>query len=162
MLKEGTQAPEFEATLDSGETLRLADLRGKQNLVLYFYPKDFTMGCTREACSFRDNYGEVTKYDAMLVGVSTDSVDSHQRFRERHELPFPLIADTDKTLVRLFDADGLFGITTARVTYVIDKQGVIRDAFRHDFAIGRHLSDVLEALRAIEGEPVAGGTETTG
>lgn len=155
MLKEGTPAPEFEAPLDNGETLRLADLRGKQNLVLYFYPKDFTMGCTREACSFRDNYDEVTKFDAKLVGVSTDSIDSHQRFREQHGLPFPLIADPDKTLVRLFDAEGLFGIMTARVTYVIDKQGIIRDAFRHDLAIGRHLEDVLDALRAIEGGPAA-------
>ena len=101
MLKEGTQAPDFKATLDSGESFSLSDQRGKQNVVLYFYPKDFTPGCTREACTFRDNYDDIKQYDAMIIGVSTDSVDSHQRFREKHELPFPLIADPDKKLVKL-------------------------------------------------------------
>lgn len=150
MLKEGTEAPAFETQLDTGETFRLADQRGQRNVVLYFYPKDFTMGCTREACSFRDEYDEVEKYDAVIIGVSTDSAESHQRFRERHDLPFPLIADQDRRLVKLYDAVGLLPFMTARVTYVIDKQGVIRRAVRHDLNIGAHLTDVLEALQAIE------------
>jgi peroxiredoxin Q/BCP len=150
MLKEGTVAPDIEAPGDGGGTIRLADYRGKKNVVLYFYPKDFTPGCTREACSFRDNYAEVEKYDAVIVGVSADSVDSHDRFRDRHNLPFPLVSDPDKAIVRAYDADGLLGLTTARVTYVIDKEGVIRRAFRHDLMISRHLTDVLDALQQIE------------
>lgn len=153
MLKRGTQAPEFEAPLDDGGTFRLADHRGKANVVLYFYPRDFTPGCTREACAFRDNYDELRAYGAVLAGVSADDAASHAAFRERHALPFPLIADPQREIIRLYDADGIFGIMTARVTYVIDRAGVIRAALRHDFAIGRHLPEVRAALREIEGAP---------
>ena len=155
MLREGTPAPDFEGALDDGSTFRLSELRGHKNVVLYFYPKDFTPGCTREACAFRDNYSDVEQHDAIIAGVSTDSVGSHQRFREHHELPFPLIADPEKRIVRLYDADGFLGITTARVTYVIDKEGVIRAALRHDFAVARHLPEVLDALESIQGAPAS-------
>ncbi len=150
MLKEGTAAPSFEGPTDGEGTFRLADYKGNKNVVLYFYPKDFTMGCTREACAFRDNYADVEQYDAVLVGVSTDSTDSHARFRDHHQLPFPLVSDPDKQIVRQYDAEGLLGFMTARITYVIDKAGVIRAAFRHELAIGRHLADVLDALRSLE------------
>jgi peroxiredoxin Q/BCP len=150
MLAEGSTAPEFEARLDNGEPFRLADYRGQKNVVLYFYPKDFTLGCTREACAFRDNYAELEEYDAVIVGVSSDSVDSHKRFREHHHLPFPLIADPDKDVIRLYDAVGFLGFTTARITYVIDKQGTIAAAMRHGFAISRHLTDVIDALRSLQ------------
>jgi peroxiredoxin Q/BCP len=150
MLKEGTPAPDFETTLDTGERFSLSEQMGKQNIVLYFYPKDFTMGCTREACAFRDNYSQVEQYDAVIIGVSADSAESHQRFRKEHELPFPLIADPEKELIRMYDAIGFLGLTTARITYVIDKQGTIAAAMRHDLAIGRHLTDVLEALRSLQ------------
>lgn len=150
MLRTGVEAPQFEGAMDGQGSFRLMDYRGSKNVVLYFYPRDFTPGCTREACAFRDNYSEVEQYDAVIVGVSTDSADSHGRFRERHELPFPLVSDPDKRIIRLYDADGLLGLTTARVTYVIDKQGVIRAALRHDFQVGKHLPEVLDALRAIE------------
>ncbi|MEX0799754.1 MAG: peroxiredoxin [Dehalococcoidia bacterium] len=153
MLKEGTAAPDFEAELENGDAFKLADYRGRKNVVLYFYPRDFTPGCTREACTFRDNYAEVEKYDAVIVGVSADSAESHQEFRQKHELPFPLIPDPDKRVIKLYDADGLFGLMTARATYVIDKAGVIRAALRHDFVVSRHLPEVLDALRAIEGVP---------
>jgi peroxiredoxin Q/BCP len=154
MLQEGTQAPDFEAALDNGETFRLSEQRGKKNVVLYFYPKDFTMGCTREACAFRDNYDDVGTYDAVIVGVSTDSIDSHQRFREKHDLPFPLIADEQQALIEQYDVGrGLLGLATARVTYVIDKDGIVRAALRHDLAIGKHLSGVLDALASIENVP---------
>jgi peroxiredoxin Q/BCP len=157
MLKEGMQAPDIDAMLDSGEQFRLADYRGTKNVVLYFYPKDFTMGCTREACIFRDRYDDVLKYDAIIVGVSSDTADTHKRFKEKHELPFPLVADPDKTVIRAYDAEGLLGISTARVTYVIDKQGKINSAIRHDFAVGRHLPEVLEALAVLEGKPAPVG-----
>lgn len=150
MLKAGTPAPDFEAPLGDGGTFRLADHHGAENVVLYFYPKDFTPGCTREACSFRDNYDQIKAFGAIIVGVSADSGDSHAAFRERHGLPFPLIADPQRAIIRLYDADGIFGITTARVTYVIDRESVIRAALRHDLAIGRHLPEVLASLREIE------------
>ena len=150
MLKEGTAAPDFEAMLDSGEQFRLSGHRGSKNVVLYFYPKDFTPGCTREACSFRDNYSAVEQHDAVIVGVSNDSAESHKRFKDTHNLPFPLAADPDKRIIGLYDAVGFLGLTTARVTYVIDKEGVIRKAFRHDLAISRHLDDTLDALRSIQ------------
>lgn len=155
MLKEGTTAPEIEGTLDSGEPFKLTDYRGQKNVVLYFYPKDFTPGCTREACAFRDNYEDVERHDAVIVGVSADSVDSHKSFREKHELPFPLIADPEKRIVKQYEAVGFLGLTTARITYVIDKQGTIRRALRHDFAIGKHLPEVLDALKAIEAAPAS-------
>ncbi|MCH8850264.1 MAG: peroxiredoxin [Chloroflexi bacterium] len=151
MLKEGTAAPEIEATLDDGEAFSLAGFRGKKNVVLYFYPKDFTPGCTKEACAFRDSYDEVEQYDAVVVGVSTDSTESHKAFREKHELPFPLIPDPDKRIVKLYEAKGLLGLMTARMTYVIDKEGTIRKALRHDFAVGKHLPAVIDALKSIQG-----------
>ncbi len=150
MLREGTVAPQFDATLDNGDVVRLSDYRGRKNVVLYFYPKDFTPGCTREACTFRDNYEEVEQYDAVIVGVSSDSAESHQAFREKHGLPFPLIPDPEKRIIELYQAAGLLGFLTARVTYVIDKEGVIRAALRHDFAVSRHLPEVLNALRSIQ------------
>jgi len=146
MLKPGTPAPDFTATLDDGSTFRLADCRGRKNVVLYFYPKDFTPGCTAEACSFRDNYGAIAAYDAIIIGVSGDPADRHAAFRETHALPFPLIADPDGKLRELYDARGWIPWMPPRVTYVIDKEGVIRAALRHDFRVTAHVPEVLEAL----------------
>lgn len=149
MLGIGTQAPDFETTLDDGTRFRLSDLRGSRNLVLYFYPADFTAGCTSQACSFRDNYDAIQKYDAVIVGVSKDPAEKHVSFRERHNLGFPLIADEDRAIAKQYEATSRLPIPP-RITYVIDKQGVIRAAFRHDLAIGRHLGDTLDALEAIQ------------
>ncbi len=150
MLEAGTVAPQFTATLDSGETFNLGDWRGRKHVVLYFYPKDDSPGCTREACAFRDKYEPITALDAIIVGVSADSADSHQQFREKHSLPFPLIPDTDKRLSKLYGARGLLGLMTARVTYVIDKQGIIRGAFRHEVrGIGHHIEDAVRTLQEI-------------
>ncbi len=150
MLEAGTVAPQFTATLDNGETFNLGEWRGRKHVVLYFYPKDDTRGCTREACAFRDNYEPITALDAIIVGVSADPADSHQQFREKHSLPFPLIPDTDKQLSKLYGARGLFGLTTARITYVIDKQGIIRGAFRHEVrGIGDHIEDAIRTLQEI-------------
>lgn len=150
MLKEGTTAPDFEGTLDDGSTFRLADYAGKKNVVLYFYPKDFTPGCTRQACNFRDDSADIEKQNAIVVGVSADTAESHRAFKEQHNLPFPLVADPDKSIIKLYQAQGLLGLITARVTYVIDKEGTIRRAFRHDLSIGKHLKDTLDALEAVE------------
>ncbi len=150
MLRKGESAPDFEGPTGGDEIFRLRDYKGKKNVVLYFYPKDFTPGCTREACTFRDNYPEVEQFDTIIVGISTDTPESHGMFRERYELPFPLVSDPQRKIVGLYKADGLLGLLTARVTYVIDKEGVVRAAFRHDFAIGRHWPEVLDALHSIQ------------
>ncbi|MSQ61639.1 MAG: peroxiredoxin [Dehalococcoidia bacterium] len=155
MLKIGTEAPAFEAPLDDGGTFRLSERRGNSTVVLYFYPKDETPGCVREACGFRDNYEEIQRAGATVIGVSTDTAERHRSFRAHHGLPFPLAADVDKRVSELYEARGLFGLMTARTTYVIDRTGVIRAAFRHEFAIGGHTRDVLAALRKIGGP--AGG-----
>ncbi len=151
MLKEGTQAPDFEGEADDGSTFHLSDFRGKKNVVLYFYPKDFTPGCTKEACNFRDESETMEKHDAIVVGISADTAESHSSFKEQHKLTFPLIADPDKRLRKTYEAQGLLGLIPARITYIIDKQGVIRKSFRHDLNIGKHLSDTLAALETVEG-----------
>lgn len=150
MLKIGQTAPDFETRLDDGSPFRLSDLRSEKNVVLYFYPADFTGGCTAQACSFRDNYDVVSRHDAMIVGVSSDSPDSHRSFREKHSLGFPLIADEDRRIAGLYEVKSSLPKIRPRITYVIDKQGVIRAAFRHDIAIGRHLSDTLATLEQLQ------------
>ncbi len=152
MLKPGTPAPDFTATLDDGTLFRLADERGKRHVVLYFYPKDFTPGCTAQACSFRDNYDAIRAKGALVIGVSADDADSHARFRERHDLPFPLVADTDGRLRELYDVKGRLPFLQPRVTYVIDKEGIIRAALRHDLRVGAHVPEVLEALERLEAD----------
>ncbi len=150
MLKVGTQAPQFTATLEDGSTFDLASFQGEKHVVLYFYPRDFTAGCTAQACSFRDNYGLITEHGAVLFGISGDGEDSHTRFKERYELPFPLIADSERRVHKLYEAVGLLPFMTPRITYVIDKAGTIRSAIRHDFRVKEHIPDVVEALKELE------------
>jgi len=149
MLKTGTPAPDFTATLDDGSEFTLSAYRGQKHVVLYFYPKDFTPGCTAEACSFRDNYSAISGHDAIIVGVSGDDSGSHTSFKEKHELPFPLLSDPYGKLRDLYDAKGWIPWMPPRVTYVIDKEGTIRAAMRHDFKVTAHVPEVLEALEKL-------------
>ena len=146
MLQVGARAPEFEGTLDDGSTFRLTEALVRGPVVLYFYPKDFTMGCTREACGFRDNFEAITAAGATLIGVSADDEASHTRFREKHQLPLRLLSDTSRAVIDAYDARGMFGLGIARVTYVIDRSGTIAAAFRHELIVSRHVPMVLEAL----------------
>ena len=133
MLQKGTKAPWFEGTIETGETVSLADYKGKK-LVLYFYPKDSTPGCTAEACDLRDNYERFLALGYNVLGVSKDSTASHQKFIEKYQLPFHLIADTDLTILKAYEAwgekknYGKVSMGTLRTTYVIDEQGIIIDA----------------------------------
>ena len=126
----GDKAPEILGKDENGKEIRLSDYKG-QKLVLYFYPKDNTSGCTAEACSLRDNYSELRKAGYSVVGVSVDDEKSHQKFIAKNELPFPLIADTDKTLVEQFGVWGeksMYGrkyFGTIRTTFIIDENGII-------------------------------------
>lgn len=129
-MKVGDKAPEILGRNENGEEIKLSDFAGRK-LVLYFYPKDNTSGCTAEACSLRDNYAELRKQGYAVVGVSGDSEQSHQKFISKYELPFPLIADTDKTLMQQFGVWGekkMYGrsyMGTFRTTFIINEEGII-------------------------------------
>lgn len=134
MLQKGDKAPEILGHDENGNEVRLADFKGRR-LVLYFYPKDNTSGCTAEACSLRDHYAELQGKGFEVVGVSKDSAASHQKFKEKHELPFPLIADVDHTLLEAMGAWGeknMYGkktMGTIRTTFIIDENGRIEKIF---------------------------------
>ncbi|HEX7572366.1 MAG TPA: peroxiredoxin [Bacteroidota bacterium] len=151
ILNVGDRAPRFTARLSTGKNVSLDDYLGKQTLVLFFYPKDETAGCTREVCSYRDSYGEIRGLGAALLGVSFDGRESHERFIARHRLPFPLVADTGRALSRLYGAVRWEGPwpRAKRVTYVIDKEGIIRGVFHHELRITKHIADVLSVLRGM-------------
>ncbi|MFN6482281.1 MULTISPECIES: peroxiredoxin [unclassified Nostoc] len=141
-LAVGTDAPAFTAKDTNGNTVSLSDLRGK-TVVLYFYPKDDTPGCTKQACSFRDAQSEYQGKDIVILGVSADDEVSHQAFTQKYNLNFPLLADTDKSLIKAFDVDG--GGYAKRVTYVIDPSGKITHVDAN-VNTSNHASDILAAL----------------
>lgn len=149
-LKEGDPAPEFTVATNGAGKISLADFRGK-NVVLYFYPKDDTPGCTKEACSFRDHFAELKKRGAVVLGVSPDPVKSHDKFVKKFELPFPLLADDEKKIV---EAYGVWGqksfmgrkyMGTHRVTFLIGPDGVIRKIWPK-VKPDEHVAEVLAAL----------------
>ena len=150
MLEEGTTAPDFELVSDSGERVRLSDLRGRP-VVLYFYPRDDTPGCTKQACGFRDEYARFRERGAAVLGVSPDTEESHARFKEKHSLPFTLLADPDHEAAEAYGAWGerkLYGKTSmgiTRSTFVIGPDGTIAKAMRGVRPQG-HAEEVLEAL----------------
>jgi peroxiredoxin Q/BCP len=146
-LSIGEQAPDFDKTTHDGEQLSLSRFRGEKAVVLYFYPKDETPGCTAEACSFRDSYEAFVEAGAVVVGVSPDSDESHEKFAAHHRLPFKLISDADGDLRRRYKVpSALLGIVPGRVSYVIDKQGKIRHVFNSMLQAKRHVSEALAVI----------------
>jgi peroxiredoxin Q/BCP len=127
-LKAGDNAPDFSLQTDEGKTVKLSDFEGKSNIILYFYPKDQTPGCTKEACNFRDNMEKFSELGAKVLGVSVDNVDSHKSFKEKDNLNFTLLADPDKKVTKEYGVLNKFGVAS-RVTFVIDKQGVIKKIY---------------------------------
>jgi peroxiredoxin Q/BCP len=148
MLKPGTPAPAFTLPDENGDDVSLADLVSAGPLILYFYPADFTPGCTKEACDIRDLHGKLSGTGLQVVGVSPQDGDSHRRFREQHGLPFKLLSDEEKSVARMYDADGPLGIGVRRVTYLIDKDGTISDAVQADLRIGKHREFIEKAIAA--------------
>ncbi len=148
-LRIGDPAPDFELKSSDGRAVRLAELRGKKNVVLYFYPGDFTPVCTRETCGFRDQYESLRKLDTEVIGVSVDSDESHQKFAQEHEVPFALVSDAERKLAGQYGAsEGLLANlrgVAKRVTYVIDKQGKIAGVFDSSFRAAAH-TDGVRAL----------------
>jgi len=145
-MQPGDAVPDLPLHTHTGEQRRLHDYIGEKAVVLYFYPKDDTLLCTREACSFRDSYEDFVEAGAVVIGVSADSAASHQSFARRHNLPFTLVSDEDGALRKAFDVPPFFGLLDGRVTYVIDRDGVVRHVFSDRFSAERHVTEALAAL----------------
>ena len=147
-VKVGDQAPDFEGPTSDGSRLGLKDFVGKKNVVLYFYPKDDTPGCTREACSFRDNLQPIRNLGAEIVGVSLDSVQSHDRFAKKYELAFPLISDKEKQIAKAYGVLRDIGLSTNRVTFIIDTKGRVAKIFPK-VDVTKHTEEVVTALKEL-------------
>jgi len=148
MLTKGTVAPEFELADQTGRKRLLKELLREGPLILYFYPADFTPGCTKEACSFRDLHQELLRAGLRVVGVSPQDTDSHRRFAEKHSLNFTLLSDPDKKMIKAYRLDGPLGLGVRRGTYLIDTDGRIRDSVLADLRIGAHEAFVKTAIAA--------------
>jgi len=155
-LEAGVEAPDFTLPSDTGETIHLKSLRGRP-VVLYFYPKDDTPGCTREACAFRDLKAEMEKLGAVVLGVSADDLDSHRKFRQKYNLNFPLLSDTDHKVAEMFGAwrekvrFGKKSMGIQRSTFLIDAHGIIRKVWKN-VKVDGHDEQVLKALRELVGK----------
>ncbi len=146
MLKPGMNAPDFVLPNENGEDVSLVDLLEDGPLILYFYPADFTPGCTKEACSIRDIHDDLVSVGLKVVGVSPQDGDSHSRFREQHGLPFTLLSDVDKVAIKMYDVDGPFGVGVRRVTYLINQSKKIQDALQADVLVNRHHDFIRKAI----------------
>ena len=151
----GDKAPDFTLPSQSGDQVRLYDQLGEHVVVLYFYPKDNTRGCTAEACTFRDSYEDFVAAGAEVIGVSSDSVDKHAAFAGKHELPFTLLSDKGGKVRKLYGTPAVLGVVPGRVTYVIDRQGTVRHVFNSMTNIGQHISDALQVVRQLQAEQAA-------
>ena len=149
----GDVAPDFTLPDQSGAPVRLEDLVGKTCIVLYFYPRDNTSICTAEACAFRDNYEVFKDVGADVIGISSDSVESHQQFAAAHQLPFTLLSDADSEIRKRYGVPTAFGLP-GRVTYIIDRQGIVRHIFFSQFASDKHVTQALQAVQSIQEEDI--------
>ena len=148
-VRVGDIAPDFTLPSQSGELVRLHDFIGKRAVVLFFYPKDYTAGCTAEACAFRDSYEIFQRAGAEVIGISSDSVGLHRRFAASYQLPFTLLSDRGGMVRRLYGAQSMLGLVPGRVTYIIDRQGIVRHVFSALFEGKRHVAEALKILRTI-------------
>jgi peroxiredoxin Q/BCP len=154
-IQVGDQAPDFTLPTQSGETFRLQDRMGERVIVLYFYPKDNTSGCTAEACAFRDSFEVFAEAGADVVGVSSDSVDKHAGFASKHSLPFTLVSDKGGKVRKAYGVPGVLGMIPGRVTYVIDRAGVVRHVFSSMTNIDGHVNDALRVVQELQAEQPA-------
>ncbi|MBD2483643.1 MULTISPECIES: peroxiredoxin [Planktothrix] len=148
-VKVGDMAPDFTLTSQTGESVSLKDFQGKKSVVLYFYPKDDTPGCTAEACGFRDSYQVFKDAGAEVIGISSDSTQSHQQFVKKYNLPFILLSDTGNKVRQLYGVPAALWILPGRVTYIIDKDGVVRHLFDSMLEFQRHVEEALTTLKTI-------------
>src|SRR3712207_6600195 len=145
----GSLAPNFTLPSQSGKLVTRSDFPGKKPVVLFFYPKDDTPGCTKEACAFRERYEDFREINAEVIGISSDSVESHRSFAAKHELPFTLLSDEGAKVRKLYGASSTFGLLPGRVTYVLDEEGVVRHIFSSQLRVEEHVEEALEALRSM-------------
>lgn len=148
-VKKGDRAPDFSAKDQAGNTVSLSDFVGKRNLVMFFYPKDFTPGCTKQVCAFRDAITDFQQLDAAVVGVSSGSAGDHSSFDDKFKLKFPLLVDDGNRLRSAFGVPSTFGVLPGRVTYVIDKNGIVQDVYNSQMNVTEHVNVARKALQSI-------------
>lgn len=146
MLKTGDVAPEFVLPDESGKEVSLTQLLEESALILYFYPADFTPGCTKEACFIRDMHDEILSVGLKVVGVSPQDAESHRRFKEEHDLPFTLICDPDKVAIRMYDADGPLGLGVRRITYLVNQGQKIQAGLEANMQVAKHKAFIEKAV----------------
>jgi thioredoxin-dependent peroxiredoxin len=151
-IQAGDKAPDFTLPSQAGEQVRLSDRLGQRAVVLYFYPKDETSGCTKEACAFRDSYEVFAEAGAEVIGVSSDSVDRHAAFASHHSLPFTLVSDEKGQVRKDYGVPSVLGMLPGRVTYVIDQTGTVRHVFNSMTNIGGHVSEALDVVKGLQAE----------
>lgn len=145
----GDTAPDFTSHTQNGDTISLSQFRGKKTIVLYFYPKDETPGCTAEACTFRDSFEDFVDAGAVVIGVSQDSDESHRKFAAHHRLPFLLVSDRDKSLQKAYGVPKTMGLLPGRVTYVIDPEGIVRHVFNSQLNAKKHVREALGVVQRL-------------
>jgi len=148
----GDKAPDFTLPDQTGAMVSLKDFVGGKTIVLYFYPKDFSRGCTAEACAFRDNYDIFVEAGAQVIGISSQSVDSHKRFAILNKLPFVLLSDENGKVRQLYGVPSTFGLLPGRVTYIIDKKGTVRHIFSSQLNTSGHVEEALKIVKEINKE----------
>lgn len=151
-VKVGESAPDFTLPDQKGQSFSLSSFVGKKDVVLYFYPKDFTPGCTAEACAFRDSYEVFKEVGAEVIGISSDSEQAHQGFAARHRLPFILLSDRNGTVRKRYGVSPLLGLLPGRVTFIIDKRGIVRHIFVAQFAAEKHVAEAMRVLQTLHSE----------
>ena len=149
MVETGSPAPRFRLQTSTGEYVSLEDFQGKKNVVVYFYPKDFTKGCTAEACEFRDSYEEFKNLGAEVIGISNDDQKSHDAFAAQHKLPFILLSDPDGSVRKSYGVKKTFGLVPGRVSFVIDKSGIVRHVFSSQSRATAHVGEALAVLKSL-------------
>jgi len=148
-LTVGDKAPPFTLPTADGRQVSMSDYRGRQPVVVYFYPKDDTPGCTAEACAFRDQYEDFKQAGAEVIGISSDAPEAHAKFASKHHLPFLLLSDRDGAVRKAYGVPATLGLLPGRVTFVIDREGIIRHLFSSQFRATKHVSEAIRALKSL-------------
>lgn len=149
MLRVGDSAPDFSLPDQFGQEVRLSDILSTSIVIIYFYPKDNTTGCTAQSCSFRDNYDSLKDRNTQVIGISSDDVSSHSSFAQAHALPFILLSDAKGAVRKLFGVKKTLGILPGRATFVVDRSGTVRFAFSSQIDIQRHVDDAIKIVNAM-------------
>jgi peroxiredoxin Q/BCP len=148
-IQVGDVAPDFTLPNQKGEQVTLSSFQGQKTVVLYFYPKDDTPGCTVESCSFRDSYEDFVATGAEVIGISSDSPDSHRAFASKHNLPFTLVSDANSAVRKAYGVPATLGLLPGRVTYVIDREGIVRHIFNSQFNPKGHIAEAMGILKTL-------------